>query len=494
LADYSIYQQAHKQSKNETDIYRFWDFRSYFHRRHDISRLFNLKEVAMKKQKRKTTNRAPAFQAVSPRMLSRFKLLLIAFFAVLLISAIFFLSGKTSAQKNNSCLDCHSKLEGNLGEPAKLFENDIHKSRNLSCNDCHGGDPTKEDKQAAKSPFSGYLGKPKPADIPAFCGKCHSDASVMKRFNPSLRVDQVQEYFTSVHGTRLKAGDPKVATCISCHGIHGIRSHNDSQSTVYALNVAETCAKCHGNAEYMQGYDIPHNQYEKYKASVHYKAMNEKQDLSAPTCNDCHGNHGAVPPGVASVANVCGQCHSRQSALFQNSPHKAAFDKIQVGECIRCHNNHDILKPNDEMLGVGQSSVCTSCHNGDKGFSAAEQMSVKITGFQNRIHEAAEILERAERAGMEVSRPKFELKDATDALTQARVVIHSSSIDELDTAIAPGLEVTTKTYQAGQAAFAELNFRRKGLAVSLVFILFLAFLVYLKVRQIEQRESLTSEN
>ena len=88
---------------------------------------------------------------------------------------------------------------------------------------------------------------------------------------------------------------------------------------------------------------------------------------------------------------------------------------------------------------------------------------------------------------MEVSKPQFELKDATDGLTQARVLIHTASADQVEGAIKPGMEVSTKAYQAGESAFAELGFRRKGLVVSLFFILFLAGLVYLKVRQIEKK-------
>ena len=48
-------------------------------------------------------------------------------------------------------------------------------------------------------------------------------------------------------------------------------------------------------------------------------------DLSAPTCTTCHGNHGATPPGFASVANVCSTCHVFQAQLFDSSPHKEAF-------------------------------------------------------------------------------------------------------------------------------------------------------------------------
>ena len=409
-----------------------------------------------------------------------------AFVAFIAASTLFFRSAPGAAQVPNSCIECHSGLaEERLSKPAQLFDHDIHKARGLSCVDCHGGDATQSDKKAAKDPSRGYIGKPTPMQIPAFCGKCHSDAALMKKFNPSLRVDQVQEYSTSVHGTRLRGGDMKVATCVSCHGIHGIRQLGDPQSTVFALNVAETCAQCHSSAEHMQGYNIPSDQFAKYKNSVHAKALYEKHDLSAPTCNDCHGNHGAVPPGLASVANVCGQCHGRQAELFQKSPHKEPFDRLQTGECLKCHSNHEILAPTDEMAGVGQGSVCTSCHTNDAGFATAQRIGQGLANLQTNIHNAEEILGRAERAGMEVSRPQFELRDAADGLTQARVLVHTVSADEVEGALAPAMAVAVKSYAAGESAFGELSYRRKGLVVSLVFILFLALLVYLKIRQIE---------
>jgi hypothetical protein len=139
------------------------------------------------------------------------------------------------------------------------------------------------------------------------------------------------------------------------------------------------------------------------------------------------------------------------------------------------------------MAGVGEGSACTSCHQNDKGYEAAKKIGGGIENLQVSIHNSTDILERAERAGMEVSKPQFELKEATDALTQARVLVHTASPDQVDGAIKPGMDVATKTFQAGEAAFAELSFRRKGLVVSLFFILFLAGLVYLKVRQIEHK-------
>ena len=394
-----------------------------------------------------------------------------------------------AAQQKSSCIECHIKLEGELGDPARSISTDIHLSRGLSCNDCHGGDPTKDDKDAAKDRSKGYLGRPRTVDIPAFCGKCHNDASFMKKFNPALRVDQEKEYATSVHGQLLKTGNTKVATCISCHGVHGIRAVTDALSSVYPSNVAETCSKCHSDAARMTEFKIPTDQYANYKSSVHAKALYEKQDLSAPTCNDCHGNHGAAPPGIASVANVCGQCHARQAELFQASVHKAAFDNKGFGECIKCHSNHAIAAPTDELIGTGEHSICISCHKpGEKAFAVAGDLRGMIDGLLARIDKSRQILDRAERAGMEVSRPKFELREAIDGVTHARVLIHTSSTAEVDKVVAPAVGVAAKTYQAGVDALAELNFRRKGLVVSLFFILFLAVLVYLKLREIERRQ------
>lgn len=406
----------------------------------------------------------------------------------LVLITLILLSGSALAQKKDSCIECHSDLEGELAEPVQLMKKDIHRIRGLSCVNCHGGDASQDDPGRAMDPRKGFIARPNPRNLPAFCGKCHSNADFIKTFNPTLRIDQEREYFTSVHGKRLKAGDQHVATCISCHGSHGIRAISDPQSPVYPLNVADTCARCHANAEYMKDYKIPHDQYDKYKSSVHATALYKRQDLSAPACNDCHGNHGAAPPGVGSVANVCGQCHTRQSGLFQASPHKSVFEAMEVGECRQCHSNHDILQPHDDMLGAGPKSVCINCHSqGEGGFQAAVKLREAIDQLVAANNKALDILNRAERAGMEVSRPKFDLREAKDGITNARVLIHTVSLEEVEKVISPGLEIADRSYKAGQDAFSELRYRRKGLAVSLFFILFLAALVYLKIREIEGR-------
>ena len=393
-----------------------------------------------------------------------------------------------SSKGKNSCVECHSQMGDQLAAPVAALQNDIHQQRGLSCADCHGGDPTRDDPTLAMNPSKGFVAKPKPSDVPRFCGKCHSDAEFMKKFNPAQRIDQEAEYYTSIHGKRVKQGDQKPATCINCHGFHGVKSVKDTTSPVYPLNVAQTCGQCHANADYMKPYSIATDQLEKYNTSVHAEALQKKQDLSAPTCNDCHGNHGAAPPGVASVANVCGTCHTRQSDLFLKSPHKAPFEAAEMAACVVCHSNHGIQHPTDEMLGVGDEATCVSCHTaGDAGFDAAGGMRAGVDQLAAQITEAEQLLAKAAKAGMEVSRPRFELKDAKDKLIDARVVIHRFSPEEVAKVVDPGLDVAKKSRLAGQNALDDLQFRRKGLAASLVVILIGVAAIYLKIRQIEGR-------
>jgi predicted CXXCH cytochrome family protein len=410
-------------------------------------------------------------------------------FVVWAMSAESLFAESAQPQQMDSFLDCHREAsEPTLSEPVRQAQDDVHSSRGFSCVNCHGGDPTQSDAKRAMDPTKGFIGTPDPSRMPSFCGKCHSNAEVMKKYNPSMRIDQTTEYSTSVHGKLAVKGDKNVATCVSCHGVHGIRRISDPNSPVYPTNVAETCGRCHSNAEYMSRYSIATDQVEKYRKSVHADALLTKQDLSAPTCNDCHGNHGAAPPGVTSIGNVCGVCHSRQSDLFQKSPHQAAFDAFGIGECLACHNNHDVTHPTDQMLGVGPEATCVKCHNqGEAGFDAARIMRQDIEELSSNLQDARALLDRAAKAGMEVSRPKFDLTAAQSTLVDARVVIHAFSPDELTKVTKLGVDVAMKAHRSGQQALEDLQFRRKGLAVSLILILIAIMSIYFKLRQIESR-------
>ncbi len=390
----------------------------------------------------------------------------------------------------NSCVDCHSALDAPYQVTAEQFSQDVHAQKGLTCASCHGGDPTVDD-QNAMSPKAGFRGKMTRDKIPEMCGKCHSDGAYMRQFNPSLRTDQLAQYRTSVHGKRFFGQhDTKVAVCIDCHGVHGIRPASDPRSKVHPLNIAGTCSRCHSNVDYMKGYNIPTEQFAGYTASVHAEAMTVRGDLSAPTCTTCHGNHGAAPPGLSSVENVCSTCHVFQAQLFDKSPHKPAFAAAGLPGCVTCHSNHRILRPTDAMVGTAPESTCVSCHsNGDAGYAAAGTMHTRLTQLQEAITRADGILGAAERSGMEVSQPKLDLDQARDNLTKARVGVHTFQVSGLDADIDSGMKTAEKEYTEGKKALAERDYRRIGLAMSLIAIALTLIGLRLYIKEIERNGS-----
>ncbi|HEU5320244.1 MAG TPA: cytochrome c3 family protein, partial [Methylomirabilota bacterium] len=299
------------------------------------------------------------------------------------------------------------------------------------------------------------------------------------------------EYVTSVHGRRLRElNDAKVATCVSCHPAHAIKPPSDPASSVHPLRVAQTCGRCHGDAAYMAGYGIPTDQPRKYTQSVHWTTMSVKGDLSAPTCNDCHGNHGAAPPGVSWVGNVCGQCHTVMAELFGRSVHAKAFARMGAPGCATCHDQHEVKPASSEMIGLGEGALCGACHAAeDAGGKAAVQMRAALDGLRRDHGRASAILEQAEHAGMEVSQARFELNGATDALVKARTAVHAFSPDAVRKEAEAGLAITTRAHARGVRALDELRFRRAGLTVSLVVIAVLIAGLVLKIRQVDRRRA-----
>ena len=410
--------------------------------------------------------------------------------ALVILSGLLALPAPARAQEpQESCVGCHGAFsDARLGGPVEKYREDVHASEGFGCTACHGGDPGAPGMEAM-DPAKGYIGVPKLQMIPRVCGRCHSDAEFMRRYNPSMRVDQVAEYRASVHGRRLfEEDDPRVATCASCHPAHSIKPPSDPGSNVHPLKVADTCGACHADPEHMRPYGIPTDQRERYVQSIHWQMLSVEGDLSAPTCNDCHGNHGAAPPGISWVGNVCGECHSVMGNLFAESFHSQILTMLGTPGCATCHRNHDIEKASDELLGVGEGAACAMCHSAaDAGGVVATEMRSLIDSLSMRYTKADSILSRAEQAGMEVSQAQFDLSGANTALISSRNAVHSFTLDSVKAEVATGLEIATRAYERGQKAMSDLQFRRVGLAVSVSIILVLIGGLVLKIRQLDRR-------
>ena len=389
----------------------------------------------------------------------------------------------------DSCMDCHSVLEGKLQAPAKAFANDIHARFGFSCADCHGGDRNTTDPEAAMNKARGFVGKIPRTAVPERCAHCHSDARLIQKYKPRQRVDQMAQYRTSVHGKRLAAGDTGVASCIDCHSVHDIREVRDPLSPVHPLRLPETCARCHADKAHMAGYKLPTDQFAGYRKSVHWEALAKRGDLSAPSCASCHGNHGAQPPEVESVAAVCGNCHVMMEDLYKKSPHQPVFAAMGAAGCVVCHSNHEIRTPGVSMLG-GPNAVCSQCHDATSaGGIAAADMAQQITSLEKALDRSDQILAAAQQSGMEVSEALLRLHEGRENLVKAAVMVHAFQTAAVRKPVREGLVIAAQTYRAGTDALKERNFRRLGLSVSLIAIAMTMLGLWLAIRAIEGRKT-----
>lgn len=387
----------------------------------------------------------------------------------------------------DSCVECHGGLEGGQGDPVRKFAHDIHKRHGFSCADCHGGDPQRDEAEAAMSPARGFRGKIARTAVPQLCARCHSDARLMHQYNPRQRVDQLAQYLTSNHGKRLAAGDTAVANCVDCHSVHDIRTTKDPLSPVHPLRLPDTCAHCHADASLMQKYKLSATVHQDYRTSVHWKALAERGDVSAPGCASCHGNHGASPPNVGEVAAVCGTCHVMMEDLYRGSPHKPVFDAMGVAGCVACHQNHAVMHPTPELL-AGEKSICANCHDpGSAGGQTAAGMASLIGGLSEEIDRSDSILSQARRSGMEVSEAILRQTEAREQLVKARVAVHAFRVDAVGEPVKEGLAIARETHAAGRSALEELDRRRTGLVFSLVAIGLTILGLWLWIRAFERK-------
>lgn len=401
---------------------------------------------------------------------------------------------------SRACAACHSDAERmkqynstlSLGQLQQL-EQSVHGKLAVSggkriaqCTTCHGAHgilPVKN----PRSPVA-------PLNVVKTCAGCHANAGYIQSYNPKLPVDQLEKYRTSVHGALNAKGDAKVAECASCHGGHDILSASDVRSRTHALNLPQVCAGCHSNAGYMKQYGIPTDQYDAFARSVHGIALLEKRDVGAPACNDCHGNHGATPPGVESISKVCGTCHALNADLFSASPHKKAFDDLRLPECETCHGNHEIVAATNALLGTAPDAVCSSCHSEgeeSRGYQMAAAFRSLADSLTSLEDSARVLVDAADQKGMDIVDLRFKLRDVRQARLELRTIVHSLDDKKFDEVASRGLATASVVRTEAAGAVDEYFFRRIGLGVATLIISILAISLYLYIRRLERAQQQT---
>ncbi len=379
-----------------------------------------------------------------------------------------------------NCFNCHksSKLE---------WEESIHFSASIDCITCHQGDPEGKTKEKAHS--KNFKGKFTKKEIAMLCGNCHSNPEFIKKFNPALKTDQLEAFKTSKHGIGVfKNNDQNVATCSDCHSYHKILKVSNPLSPVYPLKIIDTCKECHSDKNLMSKYGISGREVEDYKKSVHGELLFEKKDLSAPTCKDCHGSHGAIPPGVSSIKFICGNCHILNQEYFEKSPHKKPWEENNFSQCEECHSNHYVKKTDDEMLNE-KDGICLNCHSKeDNGGKLMVYFYENLKKLRDLYEEKLNLAKKAENRGIFMEDTFINLQNIREKYIKGKTLIHYFSKENFDLDLKEGFDLLKDVEKELDSAFKEVSFRSKGLLIFSFFALILAILIILKLRNMEKKK------
>jgi hypothetical protein len=382
--------------------------------------------------------------------------------------------------EENTCITCHQGLGGTHTQITEDWAASVHADRGVGCVSCHGGDPTKADAQEAMSPEAGFLG-PLPKDrIPGLCGSCHTRVDLMRPFD--LPTDQLDQYWQSQHGQALLQGDTNVATCFDCHDGHRVLKVSDPASQVYPTNVPAMCARCHADTTLMAPYNIPTNQYELYKESVHGIALLQKQDLRAPTCSTCHGTHGAAPPGFQQVANVCGQCHSVTEDYYLQGVHRSGMTSEEAPRCVTCHGRYDVMPATLDLLVGTEDRHCGSCHAPGSTIAATvDTMYQTIKQADDAYTQAQETIDLATGERLIMAQQEEVLQKANTPLVELRALQHTGDLAQIQAKAEESMALSQQAQTSAQAAIKDVDTRRVGMIAALGFILLtIVALIFIK--------------
>ncbi len=270
------------------------------------------------------------------------------------LGALLLVAVNVQAIDNADCFVCHSDQTlaktNAAGKSVSLFideekfSHSIH-THNL-CTSCHT--------DITDVPHAENL-------KPVSCGQCH-------------RVE-TEIYRNSDHGQAVHKGVTEAASCQDCHGNpHELLNYRNPASPVNRANIPNTCARCHGNVQEMEKFNLrQHAVVVSYDKSVHGIAHTNGV-ANAAVCTDCHGSHelhrSTNPQSKLywqTIPGTCGKCHENVEQTYIRSVHGQAV-KAGVRDapvCTDCHGEHSIQAVKLATSRVSPANIpetCGQCH------------------------------------------------------------------------------------------------------------------------------------
>jgi predicted CXXCH cytochrome family protein len=212
----------------------------------------------------------------------------------------------------------------------------------------------------------------------------------------------------------------------------------------------------------MQEYDISADVVSEYREGIHGIAVLENGNLTAPACNDCHGNHGAIVPlGADSINETCGTCHTHNLDLFNQTRMNKVLSTRDRHGCATCHTAHNIQHPTEAMLGVSDGTVCVRCHEpDDAGGKEAQQMRAVMDSLNLALDSAAEMMRYAENAGYDVNDLSLIFLQGQTAMYMSRTKVHSFSAEAVLSEAEPAFDRFAQVVEEVKKLKREYRMRR----------------------------------
>jgi hypothetical protein len=268
---------------------------------------------------------------------------------------------------DEKCMVCHGKSDFKIkmvnGFDKQLSVNDSllklsSAHGNISCNDCHI-DITELTPDGHK------------ADVKQVqCTRCHFDSN----FVNATDTKKVNAFNENVHSKARLTGNREIPNCQSCHGSHDIQKRSSLSILELKRKIGQMCGKCH--------FEV----FAVYSASIHGKALFEKNIYDVPSCTDCHGEHMIRKSDninsstyKTNIYKTCGTCHADEKIVgkygvsvdkyqtYENSFHGiyGNLGDKSVANCASCHGAHDIKSQNDPTSSINPNNLvrtCGRCH------------------------------------------------------------------------------------------------------------------------------------
>ncbi len=265
--------------------------------------------------------------------------------------------------ENKRCLRCHADEEEkvhvrpdgsrkNIYIDHKVLHGSVHAE--VSCVGCHS-DITK-------------LPHAKPLAMSIGCTDCHrqkleeagKDPDPRKRERLAVVAQETQTYLHSIHAQpRAKDQSRAKAACHDCHEGHNIGAKGSAERAERRLKNPEVCGRCHEKEK------------KEYLASVHGRAIVEKQDEKSAVCSDCHSMHGILSPDAdpmkLAITKNCGDCHKEAQRTYLESYHGQVnrLGYTNTAKCYDCHSGHGVKKTDDPTSAIhadNRLKNCQECH------------------------------------------------------------------------------------------------------------------------------------